>query len=216
MKKIADIFKNRILHIIIAFICVIVLIVFIIAAPEMGEKALFYETLKAFLVIGFGIYMASFPFVIAIKHIKETKDLPDTQVETRMETLVRILGKIGLIPFVTLALGILAIWAGGLQVGDCIKDYREGTVDIVLMNTSAEYYRSTSSRGYSHKRYTVKGMEVSTRENYKFRFGSLSNQAMDAINTDSDRIEMRIYPNSKAVVYMKICGSDQTIVLPSE
>ena len=133
-----------------------------------------------------------------------------------MEAFIRVLGHIGFIPFITLALGILAIWAGGLQVGDCIKDYREGTVDIVLMNTSAEYYRSTSSRGYSHKRYTVKGMEVSTRENYKFRFGSLSNQAMDAINADSDRIEMRIYPNSKAVVYMKICGSDQTIVLPGE
>ncbi len=216
MKKIADFFKNRILHIIIAFICAIVLIVFIIATPEMGEKALFYETLKAFFVIGFGIYMASFPFIIAIEHIKETKDLPDTQVETRMETLVRILGKIGLIPFVTLVLGVLIIWAGALQVGDCIKDYREGPVDIVLMNTTAEYYRSTSSRGFSHRRYTVKGMEVSTRENYKFRFGSLSNQAMDAINADSDRIEMRIYPNSKAVVYMKIYGSDQTIVLPSE
>ena len=201
---------------ILYLIGMIVLAVLFLTTPDIGKSVLFYKFAIAIAFLIWGILcFALFVINILLKR-REYKSDPDNQADDFEDTFRKTFGNFDFKGIATLLFGILLIGVSVIQMPDCIKDFNVGTTEIVLVNTSVEQHRSTSSRGFSRKYYSLKGTELSSGENYKFRFDRLSESVVNALNNDFTRVEMVIYPNNKVVVGMEIHCTDKTIVLQGE
>lgn len=201
---------------ILYLIGLIVLAVLFLTAPDIGKSILFYKFAIAIAFLIWGILCLALLIINMLQKRKEYKRDPDNQADDFEDTFHKTFGNFDFKGIATLLFGILLIGVSAIQMPDCIKDFNAGTTEIVLINTSAEYHRSTSTRGFSRKYYSLKGTELSTGENYKFRFERLSESVVNALNHDFTKVEMVIYPNTKAVVSMEIHCTDKTIILPGE
>ena len=201
---------------ILYFIGMIVLAVLFLMTPDMGKTVLFYKFAIAIAFFVWGIFCLLLLIINILQKRKEYKSDPDNQADDLNDTFHKAFQNFDFKGIVMLLFGILLIVVSLIQIPDCVKDINTGTTEIVLVNTSIEYRRSTSSRGFSRKYYSLKGTELSTGENYKFRFEHLSETVFNALSRDFTKVEMVIYPNTKAVVSMEIHCTDKTIVLPDE
>lgn len=202
------------LHIVFAFIGLILLILLFVGAPNIGKNVLWIKLAESIAFFVLGLYYGYILIIDIIRYKKESQEYPDAKAETRMETFFRILRYAGFISFLSLIFSILLITVGIIQFNYCMNDFKSGPVDIVLINTSAEYRRSISTRGISTKTYLIEGIDASTGENVRIRLRRFSESAMDAINSDLAKIEMQMYTNTNAIVYMEIHCADKTLVLP--
>lgn len=215
------IFKGKTFAI-ISVIFLIIVLLFFITEPDVGPNTLTYEFIKAISFMIGGLYYILMFVVDVISKKKMQKrvsaeEVADEQKNIREDSLERNIPKVSFKMIFVVLFGIILIGLGLVKLKDCIADYQNGTEEIVLVSTSAEYEKSHSTGTYRTKsHYDIKGKELSTGADYSFRFKHLSDSVQTAINSDSDKIIMDIYPNTKTIANMEIHYAGNVIILPGE